>query len=259
MCSDPSFSDEFGRSGHQDPLALESDGDRTEDCSTGPAPSPISSTVPLKNEKSQRCVSPSRFRRRETNPIRSILSLKAIGHEEHKGHTLYVIACFLRMDGAQSDDTSGQNAIIEWTCKLRLCELRKSLHAWTKAHLGQVCYENSFLETPFARRGGLPGTICRISRWLETLAACVNSGIFDTASVIELILRHLQAPLPEDGDEKLRLLFEQVPSAGLCKVCSLPSETALKDAGGRLDIRGMCARCGALRDDAVDVLKALRR
>lgn len=113
------------------------------------------------------------------------LCLKVQGHEEEHGCTYYQIVCTLRGQGHSEDRL--------WTCKRRLCQLREDLLDVIMESMGDD-YDTHFSATPFALRGGLPGTTARLTRWFETLATCINQNILQQHACA-LVLNFLQAPI----------------------------------------------------------------
>lgn len=94
------------------------------------------------------------------------LELDVTGHEERDGHTWYNLDCALGAPGARR---------LHWRTRWRLAELRARLHDPVKAGLGAT-YDRHFATTPFAHKGGLPGTTARLKSWCVSLAACLNAG-----------------------------------------------------------------------------------
>lgn len=111
-----------------------------------------------------------------------VVELQVEGHKEVDGHTWYSLACSL-VDGSVNTN---------WSAQRRLQQLREDLHDVVKAELGDV-YSQHFGSTPFAHKGGMPGTTARLSRWLCTLATCINAG-HAPPSVVALVLTFMDAP-----------------------------------------------------------------
>lgn len=183
------------------------------------------------------------------------LGITIEGHEEEESHTLYLLSCSLKVVADRGcSRPSGHFSSTAWTCKHRLCDMRDHLHDTVKEALGPESYEAWFVETPFARHGGVPGTSARLKNWLTSLAACLNSGALEAEAMAE-VLRFLGAPVPEDSDARLKRFDEAALRAqGRCVSCTLPidpqEETfdAGRFGGGGGDGRvGLCARCFALR------------
>jgi len=110
------------------------------------------------------------------------LRVHVIGHTEVEGNTMYTLECCL-------DSPRGLH--LRWQSKHRLLELRQ-LHDVVKQDMG-TGYAPTFAGTPFAQRGGLPGTTDRLSCWFDTLIATVNAGAV-APSVVMKVLRFLQTP-----------------------------------------------------------------
>jgi len=110
------------------------------------------------------------------------------GHEEHSGHTWYLIDCHVRclsesnmmLEGhmpqigrarmiLQSEDRQ-----LKWRSPRRLHHLRENLHDPVKAELGDQ-YAQHFAATPFASHGAPKGTTAKLAAWLGTLAELTNN------------------------------------------------------------------------------------
>eukprot|EP00929_Paragymnodinium_shiwhaense_P073488 TRINITY_DN37461_c0_g1_i1.p1 TRINITY_DN37461_c0_g1~~TRINITY_DN37461_c0_g1_i1.p1 ORF type:complete len:219 (+),score=47.27 TRINITY_DN37461_c0_g1_i1:61-717(+) len=124
------------------------------------------------------------------------LQLEMLGHQEEHRCTYYEIRCTLR--------GTGERQGIEWQCKKRLCEIREELYDLVYSGMGPADYQSAFAETPFARRGGLPGTTARLTLWLETLATHINLGFLQAE--LAILLLALSAPLPEQVQQQLGAL-----------------------------------------------------
>lgn len=118
---------------------------------------------------------------------RPVLELRVVGHEEMKGHTMYTVECSLALRSAFR---------LDWQASRRLAQLRKDLLGRVKHTLGDA-YPKRFGQTPFASKGGLPGTTARLNAWFGALAACVNE-LATSPSVVGLALHFLDAPEPEN-------------------------------------------------------------
>lgn len=110
------------------------------------------------------------------------MGLQVGGHKEVEGHTLYTLSCSLA-DGSMPTT---------WSAQRRLQQLREDLHDNVKAELGDT-YAQHFSATPFAHKGGLPGTSARLNSWLCTLASCINAGAMPPC-IVALVLTFLDAP-----------------------------------------------------------------
>eukprot|EP00930_Biecheleria_cincta_P056308 TRINITY_DN42453_c0_g1_i1.p1 TRINITY_DN42453_c0_g1~~TRINITY_DN42453_c0_g1_i1.p1 ORF type:complete len:238 (-),score=36.24 TRINITY_DN42453_c0_g1_i1:243-956(-) len=131
-------------------------------------------------------------------PGKPQLEILVDGHEEDAGHTFYILVCTLR-HGAK---------VLRWQCKKRLSDLR-GLHDEAKALLGQDAYSGIFVEAPFARAGGLPGTTGRLRVWLERLAQAANGGRLPT-QLLATLVRFLEAPIPQESDTELQRMRDMV-------------------------------------------------
>eukprot|EP00747_Dinoflagellata_sp_TGD_P170022 gnl/TRDRNA2_/TRDRNA2_200486_c0_seq1.p1 gnl/TRDRNA2_/TRDRNA2_200486_c0~~gnl/TRDRNA2_/TRDRNA2_200486_c0_seq1.p1 ORF type:complete len:285 (-),score=45.67 gnl/TRDRNA2_/TRDRNA2_200486_c0_seq1:27-785(-) len=101
-------------------------------------------------------------------------------HMEVKARTMYILSCqFLGVVGP-------------WYCSKRLCDLRADLHDQVKVALGPV-YQMCFADTPFAHRGGVPGTTARLNAWFRTLDRMMNRGELEVQLCV-LVLRFLETP-----------------------------------------------------------------
>eukprot|EP00930_Biecheleria_cincta_P100840 TRINITY_DN92465_c0_g1_i1.p1 TRINITY_DN92465_c0_g1~~TRINITY_DN92465_c0_g1_i1.p1 ORF type:complete len:278 (+),score=44.22 TRINITY_DN92465_c0_g1_i1:50-883(+) len=119
-----------------------------------------------------------------TVPASTILRMEVDGHEEIDGHTWYSMSCELR---------DSIEARTSWKTRRRLASLREDLHDRVKEHLGKD-YAEHFVKTPFAIKGGLPGTTARLGAWFQTLAELVNDGRA-SPTVVALLLQYLEAPM----------------------------------------------------------------
>jgi len=118
-------------------------------------------------------------------PASPTLRMEVDGHAEIDGHTWYSMSCELQ---------DAVHAQTSWKTHRRLASLREDLHDWVKDHLGKD-YAEHFMKTPFAVKGGLPGTTARLTAWLHTLAELVNLGKA-SPTVVALLLQYLEAPMP---------------------------------------------------------------
>lgn len=116
------------------------------------------------------------------------LELGVVGHAEQRGHTWYTIDCALELPG-------GPARCLRWRCSRRLAQMREDLHSYVRGEVGGA-YGLHFGDTPFARKGGLPGTTARLGKWCNALAAFVSSGSA-TPGVMAHVLRFLDAPNPD--------------------------------------------------------------
>jgi len=115
------------------------------------------------------------------------LDISLLGHEEKDGHTLYQVRCNL---------TLPNSSCLDWCVQHRLKHIREELYEKVYQSLSPSgSYMELFNDSPFALRGGLPGTTARLNGWLSTLADCTNHGSCEPALVC-CLLRFLQAPDP---------------------------------------------------------------
>ncbi|CAJ1426377.1 unnamed protein product [Effrenium voratum] len=116
------------------------------------------------------------------------VAFEVSGHEERAGHTWYQLNCFLTLTGAPSS--------LSWKTEKRLSSLREEMHDRVKEALGQN-YASHFAKTPFAMKGGLPGTTARLNAWFGALGSVMNKGEAPP-SLVAVILQFLEVPeLPE--------------------------------------------------------------
>jgi len=110
------------------------------------------------------------------------------GHEQHAGHTWYMIKCKLeaavgsKQPFSEVDDRyrffghqDGERAL-EWCSPRRLAQLRMSLHDPIKRVLGKTRYQALFQDCPFAQHAGPSGTTARLGKWLARLSKAINAG-----------------------------------------------------------------------------------
>lgn len=112
--------------------------------------------------------------------------------ESHAYHNWYLVDCEL----LGSAINGGQ--MVKWRSPRRLCQLRWDLHDRVKTWMGES-YSLHFSRTPFAKTGGPPGTMARLSAWLETLSNVLNNGTAMPRTV-SLALRFFQVPFIEGLD-----------------------------------------------------------
>lgn len=107
------------------------------------------------------------------------LRLSLGGHSEKEGHTYYTTDCELSAER--------WSLHLEWQSQKRLTKLREELHDTVKNELGKD-YPEVFALAPFAKRGGWHGTSERLTKWLETLADCINQGVASPVLVSQILL-----------------------------------------------------------------------
>jgi len=88
-------------------------------------------------------------------------------------HTWYCVHVSLSIFGSDSDLESGKRTA--WTVPRRLCHFQDGLLKYVKA-LPTAVFKEHFRGTPFAHRGGIPGTAEKLKGWCAALAAFINSG-----------------------------------------------------------------------------------
>eukprot|EP00746_Dinoflagellata_sp_MGD_P069874 gnl/MRDRNA2_/MRDRNA2_28589_c0_seq1.p1 gnl/MRDRNA2_/MRDRNA2_28589_c0~~gnl/MRDRNA2_/MRDRNA2_28589_c0_seq1.p1 ORF type:complete len:527 (+),score=76.84 gnl/MRDRNA2_/MRDRNA2_28589_c0_seq1:111-1583(+) len=112
------------------------------------------------------------------------LEIQVHGHNEMSAHTWYNIQCVLIRPGMASAD---------WHTSKRLMQLREGLRNMLRAELGKEKMEELFASTPFARRGGLPGTTALLTTWCQKLAELISTGEIPLP-VVAGVMRFLDAP-----------------------------------------------------------------
>lgn len=110
------------------------------------------------------------------------------GHDKKEGHTFYNVDCALSYP-------TGFRTKINWTVQLRLCQFQKALHDPVKHLLGSSGYQQLFSSTPFAHRGGPPGTTARLDGWCTALSRAANT-CHAPPRVTALFLQVLEIPEP---------------------------------------------------------------
>mmetsp|Transcript_144902 Transcript_144902/g.251448 ORF Transcript_144902/g.251448 Transcript_144902/m.251448 type:complete len:231 (+) Transcript_144902:63-755(+) len=148
------------------------------------------------------------------------LSIEMRGHSEKSGYTYYQIMC--TMKGPADKGPLGQPT---WHCEKRLCEIREDLFDMVYEALGDEGYNAMFFQTPFALRGGLPGTTARLTGWFETVATCINTAKLDPR-ICGLVLHHLDAPIPDETEDFDSAPVHQVSSASLAEPAPEPLHVA---------------------------------
>jgi len=114
------------------------------------------------------------------------LEVSVSGHEEQDGHTWYILGCSVFLPGIAEP--------LSWEGRQRLAALRERWHDPVKATLGPN-YDFHFGGTPFASKGGLPGTTARLQGWCGTLVSCINRHAVPP-SIVFLTFQFLEAPEP---------------------------------------------------------------
>lgn len=144
---------------------------------------------------------------RETNKFSDpLLSVWLAHHFERAGFTWYELKCSLRPDGA-----AGKADGVVWVVHRRLAMLRRDLHDPIKMELGKVVYAETFEDSRFPSRGGVPGTSARLKKWLATLAEWVNSGNAPSV-LIAHVLKFLELP----AVDATRFFFDRLPAMFEC-------------------------------------------
>jgi hypothetical protein len=115
-----------------------------------------------------------------------LVKIAVTGHVELSGHTRYTLDCALE------GPVIGK---ICWQPMRRLCTLRERFHDAIIEEMGEGGYQKCFLDTPFASRGGIPGTTARLNAWCGQLSYCINTGDLPP-KVVAIILQALEAPKP---------------------------------------------------------------
>jgi len=113
------------------------------------------------------------------------LELSVTGHEEQDGHTWYIFGCSVLLPG--------EAVPFSWESRQRLGALRERWHDPVKATFRD--YDFHFQPTPFASKGGLPGTTARLQGWCGTLVSCINRFVLPP-SIVFLTFQFLEAPEP---------------------------------------------------------------
>lgn len=142
---------------------------------------------------------------------RPVVAFQVKGHSEVDGHTLYNVLCKIRREPASGPNSAHGIHEIDWTRQVRLADLREQLHDPLKDAMPEK-YKRIFQNTPFASRGGAPGTTDRLDAWMSTLATWCNTEDME-ASTVSLILRFLQPPVPDSSERELFDTF------GRCEKC----------------------------------------
>ncbi|CAE7906503.1 unnamed protein product, partial [Symbiodinium necroappetens] len=157
-----------------------------------------------------------------------VMAFEVAGHEERGGHTWYQMKCSLMAPRSVP--------ALRWKVERRLSSLREELHDRIKDGLGSS-YATYFGKTPFALKGGLPGTTARLNLWFGSLAEVVNRGDAQP-SVVALLLLFLEAPEPgeptgpEPQEAEARVgdgvapSFQEEPPSGLSPQKSAGARTA---------------------------------
>lgn len=167
------------------------------------------------------------------------LHLQVVGHEEVDGHTHYIAACSL----------IGALARTEWSSKRRLVSIRENIHDAFK-HVLDEHYSMHFAATPFAHKGGVPGTTSRLDNWFKACAICINAGSAQPF-LVALVLHYLEAPEParcSDLERSLALPVIASQSAGL----SSPASKQLSRDDRPPQSPGAC-EIGSFEDIEVDL------
>eukprot|EP00929_Paragymnodinium_shiwhaense_P087138 TRINITY_DN47420_c0_g1_i2.p1 TRINITY_DN47420_c0_g1~~TRINITY_DN47420_c0_g1_i2.p1 ORF type:complete len:300 (+),score=95.99 TRINITY_DN47420_c0_g1_i2:103-1002(+) len=117
-----------------------------------------------------------------------LLQIQVTGHEEKEKHTWYSLQCCLQLPMGDRK--------LEWLVSRRLSQMREELHDPVKLQMLPDLYSQHFGKTPFAHRGGLPGTTARLKSWFNALGDCISTTRDCTPSTVGLTLRFLDPPPP---------------------------------------------------------------
>ncbi|CAE7407266.1 unnamed protein product [Symbiodinium natans] len=128
-------------------------------------------------------------------------AFEVAGHEERGGHTWYQMKCSLLAPRSVP--------ALRWQVDRRLSSLREELHDRIKDALGSS-YATQFGKTPFALKGGLPGTTARLNAWFGSMAEVVNRGDAKP-SVVALLLLFLEAPEQAEQPETAAEPTQEAP------------------------------------------------
>eukprot|EP00439_Symbiodinium_sp_Y106_P002332 s9849_g1.t1 len=150
-----------------------------------------------------------------------VMAFEVAGHEERGGHTWYQMKCSLMAPRSVP--------ALRWKVERRLSSLREELHDRIKDSLGSS-YANYFGKTPFALKGGLPGTTARLNLWFGSLAEVVNRGDAQP-SVVALLLLFLEAPEPSEptASEPTQEAEARRSSPGRAYTTAAPVEAVAED------------------------------
>lgn len=124
------------------------------------------------------------YERRSEDGAWPELEIAVRGHEEVSGHTWYKLDCAIVREGFPR---------VEWQAIKRLVHLREGLHDAVKRALGEARFAEFFARTPFALRGGPPGTTGRLFAWCNALARMVSLDEL-AEETVALVLRFVEAP-----------------------------------------------------------------
>eukprot|EP00444_Apocalathium_aciculiferum_P010700 CAMPEP_0183388644 /NCGR_PEP_ID=MMETSP0370-20130417/4263_1 /TAXON_ID=268820 /ORGANISM="Peridinium aciculiferum, Strain PAER-2" /LENGTH=246 /DNA_ID=CAMNT_0025567641 /DNA_START=35 /DNA_END=773 /DNA_ORIENTATION=- len=119
------------------------------------------------------------------------LEIHVTGHAESEGHTQYLLHCSLSVSGVRR---------LDWPLQKRLRILREELHCPIKEQLSPEIYEQYFGRTPFAHKGGFPGTTARLDSWCSALAECTNARGC-SPGMVAMVLNVLEAPEPRSAKD----------------------------------------------------------
>eukprot|EP00444_Apocalathium_aciculiferum_P001701 CAMPEP_0183399272 /NCGR_PEP_ID=MMETSP0370-20130417/11824_1 /TAXON_ID=268820 /ORGANISM="Peridinium aciculiferum, Strain PAER-2" /LENGTH=327 /DNA_ID=CAMNT_0025580401 /DNA_START=18 /DNA_END=1001 /DNA_ORIENTATION=- len=137
-------------------------------------------------------------------------SAEAPGHEEHGGHTWYMIDCHVEglseaalvlqgQRGRSHQTWRLEDREMKWRSPRRLVQLRECLHDPVKDSLGDD-YPRYFGETPFAKHGAPRGTTQRLAAWLAKLTELVNAGTLPPNLLARTLVFLHGPPLPAQAD-----------------------------------------------------------
>lgn len=109
--------------------------------------------------------------------VPSKLSVQVTGHEEDEGSTWYQLQCSSTPSGCEQ---------VNWCTRMRLCKVRECIHHPVKEALADL-YPQYFADTPFARRGGLPGSTARLQAWFASVGKCIEEEALPERIFTELV------------------------------------------------------------------------
>mmetsp|Transcript_33045 Transcript_33045/g.73596 ORF Transcript_33045/g.73596 Transcript_33045/m.73596 type:complete len:692 (+) Transcript_33045:73-2148(+) len=133
----------------------------------------------------------------ELSSRRPVLDISVENNAKKGSSRVYEICTRLQMSDPRS--------LLEWQTEYKLFGIREEIHDLVKQELGAREYGQHFSKTPFAMSGGPPGTTARLQKWMETLAATINSGHASPALVAQVLLA-LNAPAQAEHEAATRAM-----------------------------------------------------
>lgn len=149
-------------------------------------------------------------------------------HEEHSGHTWYLIQCSLMPRGGEhrlgwndddADKLSGVFRGHKWLAPRRMTQFREILYEPVMVMIADTPLVSRFADAPFPMLTAPRGTTARLHAWLQVLADLINGGCLAPALVAWTLMFFLPCkpgvlpgiPLPSSSSARTATQNTAVP------------------------------------------------